>query len=204
MHRRRCPTTRSFMNVTLLWPYAPVRGDEWNSPTAATRRTPRRTRARPACPFPSPGWRGGCCCRRSGCRTRTAFLQQLNVALHVGLDRRQPDQEEAGRHLHREAGQRHAAGLLGLLHQHAGHVLHAAGRRVRRQVEHDLDGVAGRQRRIGVAAQRPGHAHLALGNFDVGAHRKLGRPARRRRHHLGAPHRRAEQRLPCGSSGSSS
>jgi hypothetical protein len=32
--------------------------------------THRQTPAHRACPFPAPGWRGGCCCRRLGCRTR--------------------------------------------------------------------------------------------------------------------------------------
>ncbi len=47
-------------------------------------------------------------------------------------------------------------------------------------VEHDLDGVARRQRLVGVAAERPGDAHLAIGNLDVGAHREApaDRPAR--------------------------
>ena len=121
-----------------------------------------------------------------------ALLEQLNVALHVDVDRRQADQEIAVGDFHREAGERHAARLLALLHQHAGHVADAAFGKIRRQREHDLDGVARRQRLVGVAAERPGHAQFALGNFDVGAHRKLGREPRPRRHGFGAPDRRAD------------
>ncbi len=79
-----------------------------------------------------------------------------------------------------EPGERHAARLLGLLHQDAGHVGDAAGRKVRRQLEHDLDGVARRQALVGVAAERPGHGELALRHLDVGADRELGRLARAR------------------------
>src|ERR1051325_8951983 len=61
-----------------------------------------------------------------------ALLQELDVALHIGLDRREPDEEEVGRHLGGGAAERRAARLLGLLHQHAGHVLDAAEREVRR------------------------------------------------------------------------
>src|SRR5207237_9502279 len=75
-----------------------------------------------------------------------ALLEQLNVALHVALERGQPDQEISWRDRDREAGERHTAGLLGLLHQHARHLLNAAARRLRRQRKYDLDGVARRQR----------------------------------------------------------
>ena len=121
-----------------------------------------------------------------------ALLQQLDIALHVDVDRRQADQEIAVGDLHREAGERHAARLLVLLHQHAGNVGDAAFGEIRRQREHDLDGVARRQRLVGIAAERPGHAHVALGNFHVGADREFGRQPRPRRHGLGAPERRAD------------
>src|SRR5260370_927002 len=78
-----------------------------------------------------------------------------------------PDQEISGRHLDGEAGERGSLSLLGLLHPNSRNVEYAAGGKVRRQLEHDLDGVAGGAARVGVAAQRPGHADLALGNFDV-------------------------------------
>src|SRR5947209_11825721 len=52
-----------------------------------------------------------------------ALFQKLNIALHVAFDRRQADQEKTRRHFHGEAGERRAAGLLGLLHQDARHVL---------------------------------------------------------------------------------
>src|SRR6185503_19260738 len=43
------------------------------------------------------------------------LFQKLHVALHVGLDRREPDQEEIGGHLGGGAAERRAARLLGLL-----------------------------------------------------------------------------------------
>src|SRR6476469_5595381 len=46
-----------------------------------------------------------------------ALLEKLQIALHIAFDRRQPDEEEARRHLHGESGERRAARLLGLLHQ---------------------------------------------------------------------------------------
>src|SRR5271167_3764946 len=54
------------------------------------------------------------------------ILEQLQIALDVGVDRRQPDQEETVGDLDRETGQRDAARLLGILHQNAGHVGNAA------------------------------------------------------------------------------
>src|SRR5262245_55486766 len=45
-----------------------------------------------------------------------ALLEQLRVALAVRLGRRKPDQEEAVGDFHGEAGKRHAARRLGLLH----------------------------------------------------------------------------------------
>src|SRR6202011_3089011 len=94
-----------------------------------------------------------------------------------------------------ETGERGSLGLLGLLHPYSGNVEYAAGRKVRWQLEHDLDRVAGGTARVGIAAQRPGHADLALGNFDIGPHRKLGRLAGAGRHRLGPPDRRADRPL---------
>src|SRR6202034_4246512 len=54
------------------------------------------------------------------------ILEQLDIALHVGIDRGQADQEEAVGDLDRESGERNAAGLLGILHQNAGHIGNAA------------------------------------------------------------------------------
>ena len=121
----------------------------------------------------------------SNCRLRSRSVSDVG----------QPDQVEAGGDLHREAGERHAARLLGLLHQDAGHVRDAARREIRRQLEHDLDRVARRQALVGVAAQRPGHGELALRHFDVGADRELGRLPRPGRHGLGPPDRRADEAL---------
>ena len=124
-----------------------------------------------------------------------ALLQELKIALHVGFDRREADQEEARRHLHGEPGERRAARLLGLLHQDAGHVGDAAEREVGRQVERDLDGVARRQRLVGVAAERQRHRDAALGDLEIGAHGEFGRRARARRNRLGAPDRRTDVAL---------
>src|SRR5437660_12604551 len=45
------------------------------------------------------------------------LLEQLQIALHVGVDRRQSHQEEAGRDLDGKTGKRRTARRLGLLHQ---------------------------------------------------------------------------------------
>src|SRR5262249_14232024 len=91
-----------------------------------------------------------------------AVLQQLHVALTVGVARRQADQEEAGGHLDGKAGERRAAALLGLLHQNAGHIRDTARGEILRQAEHDLDSMARRQVGIAVTAQRPRHGNAAL------------------------------------------
>src|SRR6185436_13716597 len=67
------------------------------------------------------------------------LFQELEIALHVGFDRREADEEKARRDLHGEAGERRAARLLGLLHQDAGNVRDAAECEIRREVERDLD-----------------------------------------------------------------
>ena len=92
----------------------------------------------------------------------------------VGLDIRQPDQEEAVGDLDGKARERRAARLLVGLHQDARHVADAAAGEIRRQDEGQFRGVAGRQRGIGVAAERHRHLELAIGNLDVGAHRDIG------------------------------
>src|SRR5580700_5465853 len=80
------------------------------------------------------------------------ILEQLHVALPVGFDRGQPDQEESVGDFDRQPRKRRAARLLGLLHQHAWHIGDAAAGKIGRQVEHDLDGMAGRQCLVGIAA----------------------------------------------------
>src|SRR4029077_6430835 len=57
-----------------------------------------------------------------------SVLEQLHVALNVGVDRGKPYQEEAVGHLDGKSGERGAARLLGLLHQDAGYVGDAAAR----------------------------------------------------------------------------
>src|SRR5215475_3799173 len=81
------------------------------------------------------------------------FLQELDVALTVGIDVRQSDQEEAIGDLDREARERCAARLLVGLHQDARYVADAAAGEVLRQDEGKLRGVARRQRRIRIAAE---------------------------------------------------
>jgi hypothetical protein len=92
-----------------------------------------------------------------------ALLQELDVAGAVGVDIRQPDQEEAVGDLDREACQRRAARLLVGFHQNAGHVGDAAIGEILRQDEGQLRGVAGGQRGVGIAAERYRHLELALG-----------------------------------------
>src|SRR5262245_55100742 len=70
------------------------------------------------------------------------LLEQLNIALLVGLDRRKPDQKEAVGHLHGEASERRAARLFGLLHQDARHIGDAAAGEIGREVEQYLDRMA--------------------------------------------------------------
>src|SRR5205085_11431727 len=79
-----------------------------------------------------------------------ALLQELQVALHVAFDRRQPDEEEARRHLDGDPRERRTTRLLRLLHQDPGHVRDAAERKIGRQVERDLDRMARRERLIGI------------------------------------------------------
>src|ERR1700693_5429734 len=85
------------------------------------------------------------------------LLEELEIALHLRIERGEADQQETVGALHGEARERHAARLLGLLHQDARDVLDAAMREVRRQREHDLDRVARRQRLVEIAPQRPFH-----------------------------------------------
>ena len=59
-----------------------------------------------------------------------ALLEELKIALLVRIEVGQADQIEAGRNLHREPGERHAARLLPLMHQKTGNVGDAAGRNV--------------------------------------------------------------------------
>src|SRR5215831_2202805 len=54
------------------------------------------------------------------------LLQKLHVALAVGVDVRQPDQEEAVRDFDGKTGKRRAARLLVGLHQDAWHVADTA------------------------------------------------------------------------------
>src|SRR3978361_894375 len=83
-----------------------------------------------------------------------ALLQKLNVASAVGLDIRQADQEEAVGDLDGKTRERGAARLLVGFHQDARHVADAATGEIRRQDEGQLRGMAGRQRGVGVAAER--------------------------------------------------
>src|ERR1700689_547821 len=121
------------------------------------------------------------------------ILEQLHIALPVGIDRGQADQEESIGDFDREPRKRRAARLLGLLHQDARHVGDAAAGKIGRQVEHDLDGVACRQRLVGIAAQRPGYGHPPIRDFNVGAHGEFRRQPRAGRNSLGAPDRRADK-----------
>src|SRR5580693_6881711 len=121
------------------------------------------------------------------------ILEQLHIALPVGVDRGQADQEESVGDFDRQSRKRRAARLLGLLHQDARHIGDAAAGKIGRQVEHDLDGVACRQRLIGVAAQRPGYGHPPIRDFDIRAHRELRRQPGAGRNSLGTPDRRADK-----------
>src|SRR5262252_1506692 len=73
-----------------------------------------------------------------------ALLQKLDVARAVGVDIGEADQEEAVRDLDRKARKRRAARLLVRLHQDARHVGDAAARKILRQDEGELRGVARR------------------------------------------------------------
>src|SRR5258708_38517814 len=79
------------------------------------------------------------------------LLEQLQIALHVGIDRRQSHQEKSRRDLDGKAGKRRTARRLGLLHQNTRDIRDTAEREISRQVERQLDGVARRQRLIGIA-----------------------------------------------------
>src|SRR4051812_15509698 len=74
------------------------------------------------------------------------LLQELQVALAVGVDVGKADQKKAVGDLYREASQRGAARLLVGFHQDARHVADAAAGKVLRQDEGQFGGVAGRQR----------------------------------------------------------
>src|SRR6266568_4544538 len=63
-----------------------------------------------------------------------ALFQKLQIALAVGIDIRQTDQEEAVGDLDGEPRQRRAARLFVGLHQNARHVADAAAGEIRRQV----------------------------------------------------------------------
>jgi AAA ATPase domain len=98
-------------------------------------------------------------------------LEQLHVALHVGVDGGKLYEEESIGHLDGESGKRGSKRLLGLFHQDAGDVGDAAAGEISRQVEHDLNDVAGTgsQSLVGIAAQRPGHGHSAFRDFPSSA-----------------------------------
>src|SRR3954447_2565162 len=122
-----------------------------------------------------------------------AFLQELDVALHVGLDRGEPDQEEVGGHLRGGAAERRATRLLGLFHQHARHILNAAEREICRQVEGDLDGVARRLLYlIEIAVDEHRHRHAPFRDLDVAANGGIGLRARAGRPRLETPDRLAD------------
>src|SRR4029077_2493474 len=70
-----------------------------------------------------------------------AFLQSLNIARHIDVDRRKADQEIAVGDLHRETGEGHTTRLLVLFHQHARHIADAAFGEIGRQREQYLDGM---------------------------------------------------------------
>ena len=60
------------------------------------------------------------------------LLQQLKIALLVGLDSRQADQEITVGDFHRQAGEWNTASLFALFHQHTRNVADSAFRKIRR------------------------------------------------------------------------
>src|SRR3984885_5411488 len=122
-------------------------------------------------------------------------LEQLNIALQVGIDRGQADQEEAVGDFHGKARKRGAARLLGFFHQNAGHIGDAAAGKVGRQIEHDLDRMARRKRLVGITAQRPGDGHVLFGNFDIRADLEFRRKPGAGRYGFGAPNGGADELL---------
>src|SRR5580700_3380122 len=66
------------------------------------------------------------------------ILEQLHIALLVGVDRRQADEEKSVCYFHRKSCQRGATGLFRLFHQDAGYIGDASAGEVGGQVEHDL------------------------------------------------------------------
>src|SRR5512146_1744563 len=101
------------------------------------------------------------------------LLQQLYIALHVDIDRRETDQEIPVGDFDRETSERDAARLFVLFHQDAGYVVNATFRKIGRQREHDLDRMTRRQRLVGIASERPCHAQLTLRYLNVGADSQL-------------------------------
>src|SRR5262249_59830254 len=87
------------------------------------------------------------------------------------------------------------AGLLGLLHQDAGNVRDAALREVRRQLEHDLDGMARRQVGVGITAERPSHRDAAFRYLHIGTDGEVLRLPGGRRYPLRTPTRRTDEAL---------
>src|SRR3954468_23891104 len=120
------------------------------------------------------------------------LLQELHIAGAVGIDVGEAYQEETFGDLDGETGQRGAARLLVGLHQDARHVADAAAGEILRQDEGQFRGVARRQRRIGIAAERHRHLELAVGNLDVGAHGDIGLLVAARLDWFGAPDHRAD------------
>src|SRR5882757_6711567 len=55
-----------------------------------------------------------------------ALFQELKIALHVDLDRRQSDEEKSRRHLDGKTRERRTPYVLARLHQDAGYVLDVA------------------------------------------------------------------------------
>ena len=82
------------------------------------------------------------------------LLQQLHIAPHVALHRGKAEQEKAAGNFHPQPGKRRAASLFGIFHQHARHVGDAAGLKIRRRAEQDLDRVACRERLVEITPQR--------------------------------------------------
>src|SRR6478752_1559434 len=74
-----------------------------------------------------------------------ALLEELQVALAIGLHIRQADEEEPIGDLDREACQRRSARLLVLLHQHTRHIGDTTTIEIRRQRECQFGGVARRK-----------------------------------------------------------
>ena len=123
------------------------------------------------------------------------FLEQLNIALHVGVGGREFDREDALHRLDGELGQRSTRHLLGWFHHNSGHAADTATRKTCRQIEHDFDGVARRQSVVDVSTKQPSHGCPPFGDFHIGAHRKFRGVARPKRHGFGPPRNQAEVTL---------